>query len=322
MFKYKKHIFFTLLITASMFITACDGQTAQDPFIQTAIAQTVTAKNAEQNAAANTEPPVEPVFTQTPLQFSPTLTALPVTASPAGGNASSSPCAKASLVSETIIDGTIYKPGEQFTKTWEIKNTSTCTWDSSYRIIFWNGNILGGAYYYSLPQSVPPEGIIPISLVLTTPAEDGTYKSEWALQTPDKVNFGVGEYSAPFYAQVVVSSSAKPNYAITSVTYEMVRVPATGCPANVTYTAYATVSVNGPLEFKYRWAQSDGHTVNNPDIIKMDAAGSIVLSNPWQLNLATDPGTRWMALEIGFTDGETYHYTTYPQVEFTKLCGS
>jgi hypothetical protein len=101
----------------------------------------------------------------------------------------------------------------------------------------------------------------------------------------------------------------------------MVRDPATGCPANITYTAYATVTSNGPLEFEYYWLQSDGHTVQNPDIIKMKSAGSVVVSNPWQLHIATNVGTRWMALVIGVSDGENYQYTEYPRVEFTKTCG-
>jgi hypothetical protein len=101
----------------------------------------------------------------------------------------------------------------------------------------------------------------------------------------------------------------------------MVRDPATGCPANITYTAYATVTTNGPLEFKYYWTQSDDHTVRNPDVIKIKSAGSVVLSNSWQLHIATNTGTRWMAIAIGVSDGDDYQYTDYPHIEFTKDCG-
>jgi len=308
-----------ILVITSTFTTACsEAEPTQDPFIITAVAQTVAAKNAPQSATLAIPP--TPEIIQTPLGFSPTLTSLPPTAMPTANNTNKSACAKASLVSETIVDGTIFKPGEKFTKTWEIKNASTCTWDTSYGIVFWNGDVLGGAYYYNLPQSVPPGAVFPASLVLTAPKEDGSYKSEWVLQTPDKVNFGVGEYSAPFYTEIVVSAAEKPAYAVTDVTYEMVRTPPTGCPANVTYTAYATVSTNGPLEFKYYWAQSDGHNPKG-DVIKMKAADSIVITNSWQLHIATTPGTRWMAIVIGISDGEYYQYTEYPKVEFTKLCG-
>jgi hypothetical protein len=280
----------------------------------------VTVQDATQ--MANTSTPVAPVATQTPLQFSPTLTPLAAPPSPTlPSNAAISKCGSASLVSETIPDGTIFKPGAQFTKTWEIKNTSTCAWDTSYKIIFWDGDILGGAYVYNLPQAVGPGQTVPISLILTAPTAEATYTSKWMLQTPDNINFGVGQYNAPFYAEIAVSASSNPNYAVTSVEYEMVRDPATGCPANVTYTAYATVTSNGPLEFKYYWTQSDGHTVKNPNIIKIKNAGSVVVSNSWQLHIATNTGTRWMALAIGISDGESYKYTEYPHIDFTKTCG-
>jgi len=68
------------------------------------------------------------------------------------GSSTNTACAKANFVSETIPDGTIMKPGDVFTKTWQIKNSSSCTWDTTYKIIFWDGNVMGGAYYYNLPK--------------------------------------------------------------------------------------------------------------------------------------------------------------------------
>lgn len=321
-----KNIKYTLLVTlviTSMLITACGAENAAEATqqalgsIQTAVAETVAAQGV-----SSTSTPAAPIGTQTPLLFSPTLTPLAPAVLPTRTfNPSASECGQASLISETVPDGTIFAPGQQFTKTWEIKNTSNCSWDTSYKIIFWDGDVLGGAYVYNLPQAVDPGQTVPISLVLTAPTGDATYTSKWMLQTPDGGEFGVGQYNAPFYAEIAVSSDSKPNYGITSVEYEMVRDPATGCPANVTYTAYATVTSNGPVEFKYYWTQSDGHTVKNPDIVKMKSAGSTVLSNSWQLHIATNPGTRWMALAIGISDGESYKYTDYPHVEFTKTCG-
>jgi hypothetical protein len=310
----------------SLLITACGAENPAEATqqalgnIQTAVAETVAAQDATENASTST--PSAPVVTQTPLLFVPTLTPLAAPASPTlPPNTTISKCGSASLASETIPDGTIFKPGAQFTKTWEIKNTSTCAWDTSYKIIFWDGDILGGAYWYNLPQAVGPGQIVPISLPMIAPTEEATYTSKWMLQTPDNINFGVGQYNAPFYVEIAVSASSNPNYAVTSVEYEMVRDPATGCPANITYTAYATVTSNGPLEFKYYWTQSDGHTVQNPNIIKMKSAGSVVVSNSWQLHIATNTGTRWMALAIGISNGEKYQYTEYPHVEFTKTCG-
>jgi hypothetical protein len=102
------------------------------------------------------------------------------------------------------------KPGTEFTKTWQITNNSSCSWDTSYRVVFWSGDLMGGATYYNFPQYAGPGSTVPVSLVLTAPSNEGTIKSEWMLQAPDGTFFGVGEYNVPFYTEIVVSSSLKP----------------------------------------------------------------------------------------------------------------
>jgi hypothetical protein len=316
MFKSIKYILLSTIVITSLLLTACGAEntpeaTQEVNSIQTAVAETVAAQNA------NTPTPVIPTATQGPLVFSPTLTPLAPVASPTlPGSTTKSQCASASLVSETIPDGTIFSPGQVFTKTWEIQNTSTCTWDTSYKIIFWNGDILGGAYVYNLPQMVGPGQIVPISLVLTAPAEATTFTSEWMLQTPDSVEFGVGQYNAPFYAKIDVSDSAKPNYAVTSVEYNVVRDPATGCPANVNYIVYATITTSGPVELTYYWIQSDGNN-SSQKTIKIDSATTTTLSREWKLHIATTPGLRWMTfVTVSPANKE------YPRAEFVKTCGS
>jgi len=321
MFKPIKYILFTSIIISSLLLTACGAESTaesgQDSSIQTAVAQTVAAQNAGAGQVTSTTAPVMPVYTQTPLQFSPTGTPPAPAVSPTRTfNPTTSECAQASLISENIPDGTIFKPGQQFTKTWEIKNTSNCSWDTSYKIVFWDGDVLGGAYVYNLPQAVDPGQTVPISLLLTAPTVDATYTSKWMLQTPDSVEFGVGQYNAPFYTEIVVSSDGTPNYAITSVEYSVVRDPATGCPANVNHIVYATFTSNGPIEFSYSWLQSDGND-SNPKVLKMDAAGTLTISREWKIHLGSTPGTKWMSIVIV---EPVYH--EYPRAEFTYLCGS
>jgi Ig-like domain from next to BRCA1 gene len=314
MYKPTKYTLLTTILIASFLITACGPETAQDPFIATAVALTVAAQNAEQ--VTNTETPAVPeaLATQTPLQFPPTLTPSAEVASPTlPANVTTSECAKASLISETIIDGTIYKPGEQFTKVWQIKNLSNCVWDTNYKIIFWSGDILGGAYYYNLPQVTGPGQTVPIALVLTTPATDGTYRSEWKLQTPDNIGFGVGIYDAPFYTVIAVSSADKPKYGIASIATSITREPKTGCPANTLFTVYAEVSTNGPLEFTYNWDQSDGNN-SSSKTVTVEAATTKRFSREWQFGRANTQGPKWISFVI--TD------PAYPtqQVKFAFTC--
>ncbi len=313
MFSYKKYV----ILMGMLMLMACSSAGTDDPAVATAVALTVAAQNT---APTNTEAaPASPTLfpTQTPLKFSPTLTLLPTTiASPTrSGNTAISECARASLVSETIPDGTIYRPGEQFTKTWEIQNTSSCTWDTSYKIIFWSGDVLGGGFVYNLPQVTAPGGIVPISLVLVAPTDEDTYTSEWMLQTPDGTEFGVGEYSTPFFAEIAVSDDKKPGYTITKVEYQIVRSPATGCPANVHWTVYATVTTNGPFEFSYYWVQKDGNN-SKPKTAEIEAAGTITFERLWIIGLANTPGEKWMEFHV--SDPFTKNYG---KAVFLSDCG-
>ncbi|HKC76469.1 MAG TPA: NBR1-Ig-like domain-containing protein, partial [Chloroflexota bacterium] len=55
----------------------------------------------------------------------------------------------------TIPDGTILAPGQRFTKTWQIQNTGTSTWDSRYHWQFEAGAPLGTVRAVTAPI-VPP----------------------------------------------------------------------------------------------------------------------------------------------------------------------
>jgi hypothetical protein len=207
------------------------------------------------------------------------------------------------------------KPGEQFWKTWTIQNTSTCTWNTSYQIIFWDGDLMGGATYYNFPQTVFPGGSVEVPLLLTAPEADGLYTSEWMFKTPDGVRFGVGEYSAPITAIIQVSSAAKPDYGIVKVEYDVTREPLYGCPANVWYTVTAKVTTNGPVEFSYYWAQWDGND-SNPKTIEVKEAGITTLTRQDARGLATNPGEKWMQLVItdpAFSTTKAIYYHTCNQ---------
>ncbi|MFN8411984.1 MAG: NBR1-Ig-like domain-containing protein [Anaerolineales bacterium] len=308
-----------------LLLSACGAESTPDPAISTAIALTVSAQSAGQPATSAPIEPAAPTATQGPLQFIPTLTPLVSLVSPTPtiksvSSTGKSDCANASMVSETIPDGTIYTPGEQFTKTWEIKNESNCTWGTDYKIIFWDGNALGGAYVYNLPQIVPPGSTFPISLLLTAPTADGTYKSEWVLQTPDGVEFGVGEYSASFYTQIVVSSAKKPDYAITSIDFSVVRTPPTGCPANVSYITYATFTSNGPIEIQYYWllGSNTGTVEEKPKTLKFTEAGKQTVQHETKLHLGASPGDqRWKSIVI-----IDPYYQEFPHINFNYDCGA
>lgn len=322
MFNSFKIRLFMMMLIVPLVIASCGGGTSTEQTtsqIETAVAATVASQNTA-TQSASTALATEPAFTATALVFSPTLTPMAVSATATQGmSTSQSQCASASLVGENsneVPDGKIFKPGTKFTKTWEIKNTSPCTWDTTYKILFWNGDLLGGAYYYNLPQAVAPGQIVPISLQLVAPSAEALYKSEWVLQTPDGVSFGVGQYSSPFYTSIQVSSSTSGEiYSINATDFSITRDPPTGCPANVNYIVTATLVTNGPIEYSYQWLQSDGNDSSvKTKVVK--SATTFTLTREWKLHITANTGTRWFKLVI-----VEPVYKEYPPVEFTKTCG-
>lgn len=310
-----KYLLFSITVITSLLLASCGaGTPTQDSqaIIQTSVAQTVAAQAALE--VPNTETPsAAAIPTKTPFQQLTPLAPLLSPSPTAPAISSNSQCASASLKSENIVDGTVYKPGTQFTKTWEITNTSTCVWDTSYKIIFWDGDLLGGGYIYNLPQVVGPGQTLPISLVLIAPATDGTYKSEWKLQTPDNINFGVGYLNAAFWTEIAVSSAEKPKYGIASVTTTYTRDPQYGCPANTLVTVTATVATTGPLEFTYRWEQSDDNNSAEYSFF-MKSATTKTFTRTWQFGRANTQGPKSITFMLTEPIRERY------KVDFEFVC--
>ena len=104
------------------------------------------------------------------------------------------PCDRAKFVGETIPDGTLFSPGTTFTKTWTLLNNGSCTWSSSYRLIFTSGDAMGApAGGTTLPSSVAPGGTITVSVTLTVPSDVRSYQGNFNLQNASGARFGIGD---------------------------------------------------------------------------------------------------------------------------------
>ncbi|GAB4464388.1 MAG: hypothetical protein Kow0070_26090 [Anaerolineales bacterium] len=292
-----------LLLGIALFTASCGTSAQTESDVATAVAQTVQAQTSLTKVALLSTPTPAPT-----LPTDSTPTAEPPTATPAAQAAPNQFCtASALLVGENPPDKTVYLPGEYFWKTWTFVNTGTCTWDSSYSLVFWSGEHMGGLVSYPLSEVVPPNETMDISIYLQAPAADGVYTGYWRFKSPWGADFGSGPLSSSFYVEIEVSS--KPKYAITSVEYQLVRDPAEGCPVNVRYTVYATVTTNGPLEFNYYWDQSDGNE-SGVRTFAMTQAGSKTFSREWMIGRGDSPNPRWIQFIVTAPKYQEYDKVT------------
>ncbi|MBN1267879.1 MAG: hypothetical protein JXA25_20475 [Anaerolineales bacterium] len=150
------------------------------------------------------------------------------------------PCNLIGFVSDvTIPDGTEFSAGESFTKTWRLRNDGTCTWDSTYTIIFTSGDQLSGVASKKLTTgTVAPGATIDVSVDLKAPGTAGTYTGYWLLKAGDGSNFGVDRAGSAFYVQIVV-----PGDGPTATAGPTATRTATGSSPSSTPTATATTEV-------------------------------------------------------------------------------
>lgn len=299
MFRIQKYKTIVTVCILALIVGACGSAPQSQENISTAVAQTVQAQNSlTKIASVPTLTPAPSVEATAIANIDATVTSAPITGAP-GCTVS------ARLAAENPPDGALLKPGEYFWKTWSVENTGTCTWDSTYKLVYWSGDLMGGLTSYPLPEAVAPGETKDLSIYLKAPDTEGTATGYWSIQTPWNAYFGTGATGDPFYVQVVVSNTTKLNYGITSVVYSIVRDPATGCPRNVWYTVYATITTNGPYEFNYYWEQSDGNG-SGLKTMKFTDAGSQTISREWKVGAGDSPNPRWMQIIVTEPSSQEY----------------
>ena len=90
----------------------------------------------------------------------------------------------------SVPDGTQLDQGAAFNKTWRMQNFGNCSWDSNYQLVFIGGSQMSGASPLSLPQTVPPRGMVDITVPMIAPSAMGTYSGQWQLRNSSRGNFG------------------------------------------------------------------------------------------------------------------------------------
>ena len=201
-------------------------------------------------------------------------------------------------------DGKTFAAGEDFTKTWEIRNSGTCTWNENYLVIFYSGTQLAKDAQYKLTtEDIEPGKSVQISIPMTAPTTTGEFTSYWILRNDLGQNFFVDGSS--IYAQIKVgtTNTATPGPSPTpTATGEPNTAPVVSIDAptnNATVTAGAQVTFEGTA-----LDAEDGDISNlivwtaNNSIGQMGAGASINYT-------FNTPGTYTITATITDSDGTT-----------------
>ncbi len=303
----KKKILFMLIIL-SLIISACEKSTEVDAeSIATSAAQTVEARFTEMAKTMTPEPSSVEESAPAETGATPTATTVPTeTPVPNTGEVLPDDCLVANFAGETVPDGTIVAPGEYFMKSWTIINNGTCTWHNGYKLVYWDGSLLGGAAEYPFFEEIAPGETMTFPIQLLAPTEPGIYEGAWKFKSPSGHIFGVGQYNAPVSVSISVGDDL--DSGITSVYYTLDRDPTFGCPTNVHWNIIATITVSGPMKIVAQFQQSDGnHTPKKT--LDFTEAGSKTMKVTWTLHKGAGPAPRWVQLVV--LEPDLIYYPTY-----------
>lgn len=206
---------FTAILFAALLSSACGSSTPAIPtpdvaFARTSAAQTVVAEFTLTAAAFTPTLEPLPTETETPAPVVETPAAV-VTDATSGLPVEVSPtvtlCDKYAWDDATVDvntpDGTEMQAGQQFVKTWKIKNVGSCVWGDGYKLIY------AGYSDQMSGQPQPLGGVVAIgqeievSVNFKAPAKIGEYVSAWTLVNAKGIPF-FGNNNKPLYVKIVV----------------------------------------------------------------------------------------------------------------------
>lgn len=154
-------------------------------------------------------------ITSTMLLIALVLSLIPAMTLPTSASAAS--CDWAQFITDvTVPDGAKYEPGATFKKTWRLKNIGTCTWTTSYSLVFDTGEQMSAPASIKFPGEVKPGETIDVNVDMTAPSKAGHYIGYWKFKNASGVLFGIGyNASKSWWVEINVSGSTS-----TSVAYD------------------------------------------------------------------------------------------------------
>jgi hypothetical protein len=185
-------IFIALLVAACGASPPSSGEPTPDvAAIRTSAASTVISQFTL-TAAAFTPTASLPTETSAP-QITDTATVAPLAQVTTGAGTTVALCDSLSIdpttVDVNIPDGTTMTPGQDFIKTWRVKNNGSCPWGAGYELVYAGYADDMSGQFQPLEEVVQPGQEVELSIQFQAPDAAGEYVSAWQMQNPAGVTF-------------------------------------------------------------------------------------------------------------------------------------
>ena len=189
-----------LIVTAILFmllVAACGSANTpeQEPTpdvaaIRTSAAGTVVSQFTL-TAAAFTVTPSQPIETSVPAATNTVSATVPPVAQVTNALGTTvALCDSLSFVEDVNVpDDTSMSPGQDFVKTWKVKNSGSCPWGSGYKLVYagYADNMSG--QFQPLSGVVQPGQEVEVSVQFKAPDAADQYLSAWQMSNPSGDTF-------------------------------------------------------------------------------------------------------------------------------------
>lgn len=185
--KYKFLIILPLLLVGTLLFSCGTNPSDSAPQVDVnairteAVATYASSLTGTPDSTTPASPTPTADFTATPIIETVTLEPSPTT----------NPCFNLMYLRDiTIEDGTELKPGEVFTKTWEVQNIGGCAWRTGFTFRHFGGDPMRGNTV-TLTEAIPTGAIRQLSVQLVVPSGfSGEITSAWRMADENGNFFG------------------------------------------------------------------------------------------------------------------------------------
>ena len=192
-----KLVLASIVAILALLISACSGSSTTEPTPDVVAVRTSAASTVEARftlTAAAFTPTFAPPPTETPEpEATATETEEPVSVITNAEGTQVELCDSLGYdlltVDVNVPDYTIMSPGQDFIKTWRVKNTGACPWGAGYVLAYagYSDNMDG--VFIAMTEVIQPGQEVEVSVQFKAPTETGEYLSAWSMQNPQGVAF-------------------------------------------------------------------------------------------------------------------------------------